>query len=166
MVVTLPGILFLLDVWPLARAGRPRDAEKVPFVALSVGAIVMTVAAQHAAIAADLPLTARLGNAALSYVRYLCATFWPSGLAFFYPYRTEIPPRVARGRAFLLAATAAALRIGAYVAVGWLWYVGTLLPVIGIIQVGDQSRADRFTYVPLVGIFGIAAWGGADLARR
>ena len=73
---------------------------------------------------------------------------------------------MARGRAFLLAATAAALRIGAYVAVGCLWYVGTLLPVIGIIQVGDQSRADRFTYVPLVGIFGIAAWGGTDLARR
>jgi protein O-mannosyl-transferase len=183
MVATLPFVLLLLDLWPLGRlqlgAGfrdqaRRLAREKLPLLALAAGCIVMTVAAQRqiGAVAGfeDLPLGIRLSNAALSYVEYIGEIFWPQGLAPFYPYRASPSIAICAGCAAALAAmtTAAlvAVRRAPYVTVGWLWYVGTLVPVIGIVQIGGHAMADRFTYIPLIGIFVLLAWSGAALGTR
>ena len=206
MAVTFPGLLVLLDVWPLGRLsvarratrtsdpGKPRSrrataraaaperesraawgslvVEKLPFVAVAVAVSVVTVAAQrHSGAVAEtvaLPLADRVGNALISYVAYLWMTMWPSGLAFFYPYRQSPSIWTPLGAAaVLIAATVAAVRVARthpYVTVGWLWYLGMLVPVIGFVQVGDQAMADRYTYLPLLGPFVIVAWGAVDLA--
>jgi Flp pilus assembly protein TadD len=116
--------------------------------------------------AVEFPFAARLGNALVAYAAYLVKTLYPLHLAVFYPHPgTALPLWQAAGAALLLAAiTAAVLRSGKpYLVVGWLWYLGTLVPVIGLVQVGVQAMADRYTYVPLIGIFIMAAWGITDL---
>ena len=173
MLVTLPFVLVLLDYWPLGRL-RQRISmallwaqlrEKMPFLVLSLISSAMTISAQQNAMYSmqEFPLEARLGNAVLSYFRYLGKTFWPDDLAFFYPF----PGFMETGAVVICAAALIGLtlvafrlaRIAPYFPVGWLWYLGTLVPVIGIVQVGSQSMADRYTYIPLVGIFIILVWG-------
>ena len=173
MLVTLPLLLLLLDYWPLGRKGPWRlIREKVPLFALSAASSIVTLYAQGAvgAVAAveSFPPWARAANAAVSYVRYLSKTFWPSGLALPYPYDLELltPVRVTLALILLAAISLLALRWARsrpYLAVGWCWYVITLLPVIGLVQVGSQSMADRYTYIPLIGVFVVVAWGAADL---
>jgi tetratricopeptide (TPR) repeat protein len=185
MVVTLPAVLLLLDAWPLRRfeqdGGRMRSrqalrllVEKLPLVALAALSAGLTVMGQVEGGAlrpvSTFPLALRLANALVSYVTYIGQMFWPSGLAAFYPYPLAIPFWQALAAVLLLVG----LSVGAwrlrrqcpYLLVGWLWYVVTLLPVIGLVQVGDQAMADRFTYVPLVGLFMALAWGVSDAARR
>ncbi len=186
MLVTLPFVLLLLDWWPLRRvelqfdgATRKRAAglvvEKAPFLLLSAISIAITVYAQSAggAVAAleHFPLSARVGNALVSYVAYLEKTVWPVGLSVRYPHPGVALPlwKVLTAVFILLVVTAAAIRwwrSRPYVVVGWFWYLGTLVPVIGLVQVGDQAMADRYTYVPLIGVFVIVAWGARDLAAR
>lgn len=164
MVVTLPFVLLLLDVWPLRR-GIPwkiRVKEKLPLFALVAASCLVTVIAQSGAIgmASRFPMKLRLANAVLSYVAYLGKTLLPTKLAVFYPMPAEFPAWKVAGAALLLAAlTVLAFKAGRYAAVGWLWFLGTLVPVIGIVQVGGQSMADRYTYIPTIGLFLIAAWG-------
>jgi tetratricopeptide (TPR) repeat protein len=173
MVVTLPFVLLLLDVWPFRRGiRRERIREKIPLFALSIASSVVTVIAQSTSLASteSFSLSHRLANAILSYVNYVEMTVVPRGLAVFYP----IPPsfsawKVALAAVTLAIVTAAALlavRRAPYFTVGWLWYLGTLVPVIGLIQVGAQSMADRYTYLPTIGLFLIAAWGLPDLLPR
>jgi tetratricopeptide (TPR) repeat protein len=148
--------------------------EKVPFLTLAAVASLATFLTQSAgrAVRETIPLELRAANAVVSYVRYLGKTVWPADLAALYPH-----PYLAGGRPWdawhiagaglvLLAVSALVVRSGRrYALVGWLWYLGTLVPVIGIVQVGYQAMADRYTYLPLIGIFVIVAWGSADLAR-
>lgn len=190
MVVTLPCVLLLLDVWPLGRtpwAGRADTgeaatvrwgrllAEKVPLFFLVAGASVATLAAQRAGGAVigmvELPLAARLANAVVAYGWYLRKTVWPVGLAVFYPHPSlggAPPPATWLVPLLVLAGISAGAfwqrRRRPYLAVGWLWYLGTLVPVIGLVQVGVQATADRYTYVPLIGLFVAIAWLGASVA--
>jgi Flp pilus assembly protein TadD len=184
MIVTLPFLLLLLDAWPLGRTGseppwrawRTRPAlvaEKLPMLALAGAASVLTVAAQRAEGAYRpldvVPLAGRLANAVVSYAQYLVATVWPVRLAVFYPYPERWSVLEVAGAGLLLAAlTGVALaswRRRPHLAVGWLWYVGMLVPVIGLVQVGDQARADRYTYLPLVGVFLMVVWSIPDPRR-
>ncbi|HVM48466.1 MAG TPA: tetratricopeptide repeat protein [Candidatus Acidoferrum sp.] len=149
-----------------------RILEKLPFFALSAASCVVTFRVQQkgGAVldAVNLPLTARLINAVVSYARYLVKMMWPEHLAALYVRSVPWPEwEVALAAVFLLTATALALifaRRLRYLPVGWFWYLGTLVPVIGLVQVGMQTMADRYTYIPLIGIFVIIAWGGWDLA--
>jgi tetratricopeptide (TPR) repeat protein len=147
--------------------------EKLPLVALVLAACVITVIAQGANQAVmsleQFPLGVRVGNASLGYVEYLGKMFWPMNLAAFYPHPGDSVSAVrALGAGVLLAVVSWLVlfpgRRWPYLAVGWLWYLGTLVPVIGLVQVGDQALADRYTYVPLIGIFLALVWGAADLA--
>jgi tetratricopeptide (TPR) repeat protein len=166
------------------RASAPGDAsraplgrlvlEKVPFLALAAAASLATFLTQSAgrAVRHGIPLELRAANAAVSYVRYLGKTLWPADLAALYPHPYLAggapwePWHVAGAIVVLLAVSALVLWSGRrYALVGWLWYLGTLVPVIGIVQVGYQAMADRYAYLPLIGIFIIVAWGSADLAR-
>jgi len=181
MLVTLPATLMLLDLWPLGRYESAEKwplravrlfVEKLPLFILAAASSVATIIAQHGGKSMTtldvLPFAQRLANASISYVVYLVKTAWPANLAPFYPHPGPAIsyPTAALCAFLLLSATIAVLvviRRAPYVAVGWLWYLGTLLPVIGIIQVGAQAMADRYTYVPLIGIFMVIAWGGYDL---
>ncbi|HEY3860379.1 MAG TPA: tetratricopeptide repeat protein [Verrucomicrobiae bacterium] len=177
MLVTVPFTLLLLDYWPLARLKSGADfgrlaAEKIPFFAMSAAVCVVTYRIQQAGGAVlrlrDFPLSARIGNALVSYVRYIEKMFWPRDLTGLY-LRSDPWPGwvVALAAAGLLAVSVLVLaqrRHRPYLAVGWFWCVGTLVPVSGLVQVGMQSMADRYTYVPLVGLFVIVAWGGWELA--
>jgi hypothetical protein len=178
MLMTLPAVLLLWDWWPLGRLGRAslgaRVAEKLPLFALCAASLGVTWWAQSAggALGSTLhfPLGSRLANAAISYVVYLEQTLWPTGISFLYlhPGAALSPTNGIPAALALAVATALALRAGRtrpYLAVGWLWYLITLVPVIGLVQFGVQARADRFTYIPLIGVFVIAAWGAADVAR-
>ena len=165
MVVTLPVILLLLDVWPLARFTRQAVLEKIPLLVLAAATSVATVIIQHrvGAMAAfdALPWDVRIANATIGYVAYLWKTVWPTHLAAFYPLFTLTPLRVAAAALFLIGATAIALRERLrrpYVFVGWFWYVIAIAPVIGLLQAGEQGMADRFMYVPMIGVLIIAAW--------
>jgi hypothetical protein len=210
MVVTLPFVLLLLDVWPLDRlphaAGggksfevrRPKsrvDArgrtpatrgrtwlrawvpllrEKIPLFALAAASSVVTfVVQQRGGAVSDLQGFAfglRLENALVSYVAYLRDMLWPSALTVFYGFPDAIPAaQVALAVLVLAAISFVVFRLARrcpYLPVGWLWYLGTLVPVAGIVQVGLQARADRYTYVPLIGIFIMVAWGMPDLLAR
>lgn len=187
MVVTLPAVLLLLDVWPLRRvniAGRDGDGarserwsrvvlEKVPLLALAAATSVATVIVQHrvgAMAGLDaLPWQLRAANATIGYVAYLWKTVWPTHLAAFYPLFAISPARVAGAALALAAVTVAAIAQRGrrpYLLVGWLWYLITIAPVIGLLQAGEQGMADRFMYVPLIGILLIVAWGACDLAGR
>lgn len=178
MILTFPFLLLLLDVWPLGRLGRCSAIftllrEKIPFFVLSVGSVFIFVLAQKSAGAVgslrDYPAGARFATAVTAFTTYLAKTGWPVNLAVSYPYRGESMPwiEVALSALVLTAVTAVVLwqRRRGYPVVGWCWYLGTLVPVIGIVQVGDQAFADRYTYVPLIGVFILIVWGAEDLRR-
>jgi tetratricopeptide (TPR) repeat protein len=190
MVVTLPALLLLLDFWPLRRVkGQNGDAEgsrdgrrgerwtrlvleKVPLLALAMATSVATVIVQHRVGAMAgfeaLPWTVRAANATIGYVAYLWKTVWPTHLAAFYPQFAISPGKVAGAALALAAVTVAAIaarRRHPYLLVGWLWYVVTIAPVIGLLQAGEQGMADRFMYVPMIGILVMLAWGAPELAR-
>jgi len=179
MLVTLPCVLLLLDVWPLDRLRegiRPLLIEKIPLFVLSAASSAVTVYAQEGSLATleAVSVGRRVGNALVSYAIYLGKTFWPAKLAVFYPLPLSIPlwKPLAAG-ALLLVLTALAVwkffsKGGRqpYLAVGWLWFLGMLVPVIGLIQVGRQAMADRYTYLPSIGLFLAVVWGLAELASR
>jgi protein O-mannosyl-transferase len=173
MLVTLPCVLLLLDYWPL---GRPADRwvllDKLPLLWLAGLSSNITVNVQHHGGAmADLgivPWDMRVENALVSYVLYLRHAFWPVDLSVFYPLGKTVNLWHAVAAVIVLLVISAlvvwgTLRGRRYLAVGWLWYLGMLVPVIGLVQVGKQSMADRYTYLPLVGIFIMLVWGAADL---
>jgi protein O-mannosyl-transferase len=179
MLVTLPFVLLLLDYWPLRRFQIDAQLathqiflrlvkEKVPFFLLSAISSGLTFCVQQRAGAVgECLLTGRIGNAVISYARYVGKVFWPENLAVFYPRPAEWPIGMVFGTAaFLLVISALALWFASqrpYLAVGWFWFLGTLMPVIGIVQVGEQSMADRYTYFPVIGLFIIIAWGAAEM---
>jgi tetratricopeptide (TPR) repeat protein len=168
MVVTLPCTLLLLDYWPLGRWRRaqnivPLAREKLPLFALVAVVSVVTWRVQSSAGAVlPMPLANRLGHALVTYVAYLWKMLWPVDLAAMYPHPGVEAPLVVLLATLLLALlTAVAIverRRRPFLLVGWLWYLGTLVPVIGLVQVGAVAMADRFTYVPLVGVFVAVAW--------
>ena len=174
MIVTLPFLLLVLDAWPLKRFSRAAVREKIPFFALAAVSSIATYMVQAASGAvheiASLPVGLRIENAAVSSAVYCIKTIWPAGLAVFYPYPAGFAWWMVAAAALALAAiTALALgwrRRAPYLAAGWLWYLVTLAPVIGLVQAGAQARADRYMYVPMVGLTIMLAWGAADLARR
>jgi Tfp pilus assembly protein PilF len=226
MLVTLPFVLLLLDIWPLnrLRAGesvrvqgvepvakttkkeksrtkrkakehdiRPPRAtaqiadespqwsrllplvrEKIPFFVLSAASSLITIYAQQqggAMVSMErIPLITRMANALVSYILYIVKTIWPRNLAVFYPY-PDVWPLWQTGGAFLLLAgiTLSAIycvKRRPYLTVGWFWYLGTLVPVIGVLQVGMQAMADRYTYIPLIGLFVMAAWEASELLNK
>jgi protein O-mannosyl-transferase len=187
MVVTLPFVLLLLDFWPLQRVLRWTPApqtlslslpqaplwrlvlEKLPLLALSAASSWVTLVAQRHAMATDLPAVVRLANAITTYVAYLGKMLWPAHLSVFYPYNDRGIPwwQVLLCLLFLAGVSAAVLRARSrpYLAVGWFWFLGTLVPVIGLIQVGEQEMADRYAYLPLLGIFVMLVWAGAELVQ-
>lgn len=152
MVVTLPVVLFLVDIWPLRI--RPTIKDKIPLLILAVAVTAMTFIGQRGAIAEALPLGLRLSNAIVNYIAYLGKMIVPVRLAVIYPYPLSIETwKVAAAAVALLAITAAVVYARRPpLTFGWFWYAVTLLPVIGIIQAGPQSMADRFTYIPSIGI--------------
>jgi Tfp pilus assembly protein PilF len=179
MVVTLPFVLLLLDYWPLGRTLWTRSVvghnaqlrlgalvrEKIPFFALAAVSCGVTIWAQHSGGAISslerLPLGPRMVNAVVSYARYMEKAVWPSGLAFYYPYRAWSPGIVIVSGAILVAVSSLGIRRARrepYLAVGWFWFLGTLVPAIGLVQVGSQSMADRYTYLPLIGLFIMLCW--------
>jgi Flp pilus assembly protein TadD len=175
MIVTLPFVLLLLDAWPLDRLtlGGRLIREKLPLLALSAGVSGVTFVAQRrsgSVVSLDVvPYGARIGNACTSYLSYLRSFVWPGDLAVFYPFRARSIWYALLAAVALAAISAVVLRAARrrpYLAVGWLWYLGTLVPVIGLVQIGAQARADRYTYIPLVGVSIVLAWGLADLLRR
>ena len=175
MLVTLPFALLLLDAWPLRRfaAGTRRVIlEKVPMIALSAAVSAVTFYAQRRGGAVSslqqIPLAGRIENALVSSVAYLIQFLWPADLAVFYPYVTYSVPLTIVAAALLVAITILVVRARRhlYLAVGWLWYLGTLVPVIGLVQVGAQARADRYTYIPLIGISIMIAFGVSDLIQQ
>ena len=179
MLVTLPLLLFLLDYWPLARnqkAGlgwRKSIAEKIPLFFLSLVAAVATLIAQRTTVnySEELPLAWRIGNAVLSYVAYIGQMIWPARLAVFYPHVADrlSPWQVALAVVLLGGITALVFlwrRQRPYLLVGWLWYLVALFPVIGFIQVGLQGRADRYSYLPQIGLYIALTWALADSALR
>jgi len=189
MLVTLPVVMLLLDLWPLQRfrnkllatgklptpqsaeSSRSLFMEKIPFFTAVVASSAITFYAQHeggaVVVLERIPLLLRLQNALVSYLTYVSKIFWPQDLAVFYPFAGSIPLwQVLGSVAILILVTAAALWVrkrSPFVLVGWFWYMVTLLPVIGIIQVGSQSMADRYTYIPSVGLFIIFVWGVPSL---
>ncbi len=182
MLVTLPLTLVLLDFWPLNRLrvageelfakGWPLLREKLPFFALTAASCMVTLFAQRegGAVASlgNLSFGARLGNALLAYVGYLEKLFWPENLAVIYPLETEPSMvRIAVAVLVVLGLTVAALvsaKRRPWLTMGWLWFGITLVPVIGFVQVGLQSMADRYSYVPAIGVFIVVAWLGRELA--
>ncbi len=185
MLVSLPLVLCWLDYWPLRRltAGlRWKDGwnwkrafwEKAPLLALAAVACVITFRVQHAtgAVASlhQYPLLTRLANAVMAYQGYLLKMFWPTRLACLYPYRETFILHELFGAVLVLGMiTALALwlyRRAPWLIVGWLWYLVALLPVIGLVQVGNQAMADRYAYLPLIGIYIMLAWSVRALARR
>ena len=191
MLVTMPFLLLLLDYWPLGRMGGRLQlvpgsvparqqvaltrliAEKIPLLALCVASSVVTILAQRRgdAMAEDsLSIGLRLANAAVSYVRYLGKAVWPASLSVFYPHTgSAMPAWQAIGALLLLLMLTSLflLRIkrSPWLAFGWFWFLGTLVPVIGLVQVGAQSIADRYTYFPLIGVFVMVAWEAPDLLK-
>jgi tetratricopeptide (TPR) repeat protein len=171
--VVLPAVLLLLDVWPLRR--HPAVLEKLPLFGLALAASAVTVVAQRGAEALQplqaFPLRVRILNALDSYAAYLRQAFWPLDLAVYYPHPGEGVSLggAAVGGALLLAGSAGAvwaLRSRPWLAVGWFWFVGTLVPVIGLVQVGQQARADRYTYLPLIGLAIALAFEAAHASAR
>jgi protein O-mannosyl-transferase len=181
MLVTTPFVLLLLDYWPLrrlrgvpARKDAPVLREKIPFLLLSAGSCLITFAAQRGGGAvmslAGFPLDLRIENTFISYCRYVEKILWPRDLVVYYPYpyswpATEVLPAVLVVVAISVVVILARKRQPAAF-VGWFWYLGTLVPVVGILQVGTQSIADRYTYFPSIGVFILLTWSLADFGRR
>ena len=170
MLVTLPFLLLLLDHWPLGRTApwSVRVREKLPFFALSLVSAVVTWSVQSSAGAVkSVPVGERIGNALASYLRYAEKTFWPDSLSVFYPMSMPSTGLVFGGVAFVSILVILSLlfwRRLPWLAVGSLWYLGTLVPVIGLIQAGGQAMADRYTYVPMIGLSIVVAWGLGSVA--
>jgi protein O-mannosyl-transferase len=180
MGVTLPFVLLLLDYWPLKRIAncelrianiKVLLLEKVPFLALSIAACMLTLHAQEIAIVstAGLPIVQRAAHALAAYNHYLAAMFVPRNLAVYYPYQIHLPTItilcavIVPGLITLLAIKDFGRR--PYLITGWLWFLGTLVPVIGLVQVGDQAWADRYTYLPLIGLFVAIVWAAFDIIK-
>jgi hypothetical protein len=182
MAVTLPVALLLIDYWPLHRfspdAPATRNArlglvlEKLPLLLISLIFSYLAVLAQHStrALVITLPLPLRLQNAAVAYAAYIGEAFWPARLSVFYPYPVGGPSWPVLGLSLLLLAAltmlSLRLRRHPYLAAGWLFFIVSLLPVIGIIQVGNQAMADRYAYTPLIGLFVMLVWGLDALRER
>lgn len=175
MLVTWPFVLLLLDVWPLGRAISIRLlVEKIPFFLLSAASSVVTFLVQRKGGAVSpletLPIAARLGNAVVSYARYLRKTFWPDDLSVLYPHPGHWPTlQVLAAVVLLVGVTAIAIgwrKRAPFLFVGWLWFIGMLVPVIGLVQVGIQSMADRYTYLAHVGLFTALIWGAGECLAR
>jgi tetratricopeptide (TPR) repeat protein len=179
MLVTLPFVLLLLDYWPLERFGKVKTGriilEKLPLFVFSGALSVVTfIVAQGGGVMSDiksLGFKTRFANAIVSYVAYIGKMFWPSRLAVLYPHPAETIPliKVVLCGALLLLVTGLFYdfaRRKKYLIVGWLWYLGTLVPVIGLVQAGSQAMADRYTYVPLTGLFIIIAWAVPDVLSK
>lgn len=178
MLVTLPFVMLLLDYWPLQRFGPSTVkwllVEKVPFFALAAAASVTTYLIQQRGgmmqTVQNLPLAFRLENALVSYCRYLGKLFWPTDLTVFYPYPDQWPI----GEIFLTGIVLVGITAFVFaqrarhpcLLIGWLWFCGTLVPVIGLVQVGAQSMADRYTYIPSLGLFIAVVWGVYALFKR
>ncbi|MFZ2021706.1 MAG: tetratricopeptide repeat protein [Terracidiphilus sp.] len=174
MVVTLPIVLLFLDYWPLARLreqGRKALWEKLPLLGLSVAASAITYLVQQDAGAVKaVPLSTRLANATLSYALYVLRTFWPSRLTVFYPYPRSFAFLPVFAACLLLAVVTTGVivlcRRAPYLLTGWCWFVITLLPVIGLVQVGGQAHADRYMYIPMVGLLIMVVWGVAETLEK
>lgn len=185
MVITLPFVLLLLDYWPLGRARRaPSESEhtrswarlileKLPLLALSAASAVITMLAQRAGGAmrstVQFPLSVRVANAIYAYAMYLWKMIWPARLAPLYPHPGNSLPAWQVAVALLVLSVmtlfVVKFRERRYLVVGWLWFLGILVPVIGLVQVGDAAMADRYAYIPLIGSFVMIAFGVADLAE-
>lgn len=172
MLVTLPCLLLLLDLWPLRRAGRGAARlvlEKLPLLLPAAGVSALALSTQEQAMPslAQLPLGTRLAGAFVAYAGYLRDTLWPLDLAVFHPLDLDVPAGRAVGAALLVAALSAgallAWRRRPWLTLGWLWFAGMLVPVIGLVQVGSQSMADRYLYLPGIGLTVALAWGAAEL---
>ncbi len=183
MVITLPFALLLLDYWPLRRL-EPGDratvisrivnrmVEKIPLFLLSIGGLILAIIGQRQVKAivttATLPIATRIGNAIIAYGTYVWKTFVPSPLALPYPYELPTSGALTISALVLIGITAwvIAARDRRYLFAGWFWFVGTLVPVIGLVQIGSQAMADRYTYIPHIGLLTAIVWLVADLARR
>jgi tetratricopeptide (TPR) repeat protein len=165
-----PTKVFPVPQFPFSRL----VLEKLPLLVLCIGSAAITIIAQRAGAIQSFeiyPFAPRLANAIYSYASYVWKTFWPVHLAFLYPYPREGRPVWQLGLAVLFLISVSGLvwkqrRARPYLVTGWLWYLGTLVPVIGLVQVGDQAMADRYVYLPLIGIFVMIVWGAADAADR
>jgi Tfp pilus assembly protein PilF len=178
MLVTWPFVMLLLDYWPLRRFERSTAwrlvREKLPFFALAALTSIVTFAVQKGggALAAgeNLPLGARSGNALISYCRYLEKMFWPTDLAVFYPHPGVWPlTTVLLAGVSILGISLLLLlqrRRYPFLLIGWLWFFGMLVPVIGLVQMGEQALGDRYTYLPSLGVLILAVWGAYELTRR
>ena len=195
MLVTVPCVLLLLDYWPLNRMWSADCglritnfrsllshvtrhtslfAEKIPFIILAEAACFATFAAQgHGGAvmtAEDFPPGARIGNALISYCRYLGKMFWPTDMAVFYPHPVHWPSALVLLAGVFLCGVSLILFLKRgrhpFLLTGWLWYIGTLVPVIGLVQVGGQAMADRYMYIPSLGVLILTVWGAYELARR
>jgi tetratricopeptide (TPR) repeat protein len=188
MLVTLPVLLLLLDYWPFKRFQQGQQdkgiafgrlavsliKEKLPFFALSALSSIVTIHAQKIGGAMKsidvVPVVLRCENALVSYTHYMIKSLWPVNLALLYPFPAAIPLwHVLGSLLFLVIVTAVVFRFRRnhpFLMVGWFWFLITLLPVIGIVQVGGQSMADRYTYIPLIGLFIMIGWGAPELVRN
>ncbi|MGA2092091.1 MAG: tetratricopeptide repeat protein [Sedimentisphaerales bacterium] len=188
MLVTLPFVLLLIDYWPLNRIRNPQSAirnfkftiinsivEKLPLFVLSGIACLIVLYVQSKATLVrgmqQFPIDFRIENVLLAYAGYVGKLFYPLNLGILYPYPLTDPPmrQVAAAGLLILCVTIAVFRFSnnrRWLIVGWLWFLGTLIPVIGLVQVGLQSMADRYTYIPLIGLFIIIAWGITELAEK
>jgi protein O-mannosyl-transferase len=182
MLVTLPFVLLLLDYWPLGRIEAHRSntgrqvlhlvLEKISLIVLSAVSSMVTILAQRGAIGwtEQLPMSERISNALVAYVVYIRQMFWPTALAVFYPHPENRLPvwEVSLALIVLVGITAAAFVLrkkAPYFVTGWLWYLGMLVPVIGLLQVGWQGHADRYTYLPQIGLYIAVTWAVTDLTR-
>lgn len=179
MLVTLPLILLLLDYWPLKRLKPEKKRsriliEKIPFFIISAGSAIITIFAQNSGGAVKTlklyPLDVRIANAFVSYIAYIVKMIYPVDLAFFYPHPGVVMLWQTAASCLVLGAisllVARKAKSSPYLAVGWLWYLITLIPVIGLVQIGLQSMADRYSYIPLIGLFIMLAWGIADISLQ
>ena len=179
-VITFPFALLLLDYWPFRRIAGTSDSadpvgvpwkklvwEKIPWFALSAASAVITMKAQSTARHEGIPAWMHLANATLAYVKYIGKTFWPHNLAPLYPHpggAINIPAALASGIAIVAISILVLIFRGrCYLFVGWFWFLGTMVPMVGLVQVGVQSMADRYAYIPVLGIFVIVCWGIPDL---
>lgn len=184
MLVTLPVVMLLIDFWPLNRYGTDEEtgenhlrfkrlaalvSEKSPFLIFSIISCIITICGQHKAIINYFSPVFRIENTLVSYVKYIIKIIWPSDMAVLYPMPPSIPIwQVFSSVCVLVIFSSVAVKCRRrypYIAVGWFWFIITLVPVIGIIQVGSQAMADRYSYIPATGLFIIAAWGFSDLTK-
>ncbi|MFH1481458.1 MAG: hypothetical protein ABIG67_09325, partial [Pseudomonadota bacterium] len=182
MLVTLPFLLLLIDYWPLRRVERVTSRpflhliwEKWPLFLLSLASCIITFQVQQGWGAiktlGTYPFDVRIANALIAYVSYMGKMVWPQGLSVLYPHTGQMPPlwQIGGASLFLILGSVLVVRMArhhAYLPVGWFWYLGTLFPVMGLIQVGFQKMADRYTYLSLIGLFIIIAWGIPELVGK